>query len=259
MTSMGSQGHLSARLHKAGVIGATIVFAAALAITLGLGRADAAPRIAVLGAAAPARAACPADPCEVIARATGFQVSIGKTRSPFTVPYRGKIVAWSIKMSAPAPAQVEFFDETFGASEARLSVLKPIQKKIKQGKPIYKLKSQSPVEALSPFFGQTTTFTLQTPLTVKPNQVVALTVPTWAPTFSNGHGGGTVWQASRKRKRCAIKGSQNQILQQTLEGRAHEAAGSERAYGCKYKTARLLYSATVVKSPNQPAPPKKKK
>jgi hypothetical protein len=34
--------------------------------------------------------------------------------------------------------------------------------------------------------------------------------------------------------------------------------GSERAYGCTYNTARLLYSATVVPDPNQ-APPKKKK
>jgi FAD/FMN-containing dehydrogenase len=44
-----------------------------------------------------------------------------------------------------------------------------------------------------------------------------------------------------------------------LAGSSHDAIGTQRAYGCIYNTARLLYSATVVADPNQPAPPKKKK
>ncbi len=257
MTSMASHSHVHARLHKLGVLGAVIVFAAALAIAIGTGIAGAA-KVTVLGAAAPANPACPNDPCQVIARATGFQVSIGKAKGPFVVTERGKIVAWSIKLAAPNAEQVDFFNDTFGESMARISVLKPIQKQIKQGKPIYKLKAQSPPESLAPFFGQTTTFTLKTPLTVKPNQIVGLSVSSWAPTFSVNHGGQTVWQASRKSGQCAIKGSQGEILEQTLDGRAHEAAGSERSYGCSYKTARLLYSATVVKNPAAKAPAKPK-
>ena len=89
-----------------------------------------------------------------------------------------------------------------GPPKARIAVLKPIMKEIKAGHPIYKLKSQSPVEDLSGFLGQTTTFTLDTPLRVKPNNIVALTVPTWAPAFAINQSADTKWQASRKRGKC---------------------------------------------------------
>ena len=124
---------------------------------------------------------------------------------------------------------------------------------IKQGHQIYKLKSQSPVEDLSSYLGQTTTFTLDTPLRVKPNNVVALTVPTWAPAFAVNQSANTKWQASRKRGKC------NETAD-ILAGTPQDAEGSQRIYGCTYNTARLLYSATVVADPNQkPASPPKKK
>ena len=242
MTSMGSQGHLYARLHRLGVLAAAVVFAVTLAIAIGVGSAGAAPKIAVLGAAAPAAPSCPQN-CQAIGKTTGVQLSIGKTKGPFTVPYPGKIVAWSIKLSAPTDKQVAFFEDFFGgAPQARISVLKPVMKQIKQGKPIYELKAQSPVEDLRPFFGQTTTFQLGVPIKVKTNQVVALTVPTWAPAFAVNLGGGTSWMASRPKEKCT-KAADIQA------GSAQQAIGKTRSYGCIYKTARLLYSATVVGRP----------
>ena len=128
-------------------------------------------------------------------------------------------------------------------------MLKPIMKSIKAGKPIYKLKAQSPVEDLSAFLGQTTTFTLDTPLRVKPNNVVALTVPTWAPAFAINQSADTKWAASRKKGKC-------NNTEDILAGSPQDALGTQRAYGCVYNTARLLYSATVVADPNQKAPKK---
>lgn len=246
---------MPARLHRAGVAFAAAVFVCTLVIALGTGSAAAAPQVAVLGAAAPATPACPTS-CQALARATGWQMRIGNIQNPFVVPYRGKIVAWSIKLGAPIAKDTEYFNETFGAPQARLSVLKPIQKKIKQGKPIYKLKNQTPLERLEPFFGTTTTFTLQRPMTVKENQVVALSVPTWAPALALGQGGTSTWAASRKKDHCGL--DQKTALADVLAGRSQEAIGANRAYGCVYKTARILYSATVVKDPNA-VPPKKKK
>jgi hypothetical protein len=248
--------HAFPRLHRAGVVFATAVFACTLAVAIGTGSALAAPQVTVLGAAAPATPACPTS-CQAVARTTGFQTRIGAGMNPFLVPYRGRIVAWSIKLGAPIAKDSEYFTETFGAPQARLSVLKPIQKKIKQGKPIYKLKSQSPIERLEPFFGTTTTFTLQSPLRVKEGQVVAISVPTWAPALALGQGGSSTWAASRKRTRCGL--NSKTALADVMAGRSQETVGADRAYGCVYKTARILYSATVVKDPNQPAPPKKKK
>jgi hypothetical protein len=230
---------------------------------IGTGIAGAAPRVTVLGAATPAIPSCPAN-CQAIGKTTGFQTNITGAKNPFINGTRGRLVAWSIKLGAPSTkpnpqnnnqSDYDFFSKTFGgAPKARISVLKPIMKQIKQGHQIYKLKQQSPVEDLSQYLGQTTTFTLDTPLRVKPNNIVALTVPTWAPAFAINQAANTKWQASRKKGKC------NETAD-ILAGTPQDALGSQRAYGCTYNTARLLYSATVVADPSQkPAkPPKKKK
>jgi hypothetical protein len=263
MKLMSSPAHAYTRLHRLALWVAIAVFAAALTAVLATGRADGAARVSVLGAAAPAAPSCPTS-CQAIGKTTGFQTSITGARSPFAVPFRGRIVAWSIKTGAPSTkpnpqnnnqSDYDFFVKTFGGTpKARISVLKPIMKQIKQGHQIYKLKQQSPVEDLSQYLGQTTTFTLDTPLRVKPNNVVALTVPTWAPAFAINQSADTKWQASRKRGKCNDTAD-------ILAGTPQDALGTQRAYGCTYNTARLLYSATVVADPNQkPAtPPKKKK
>jgi hypothetical protein len=263
MKLMSQQAHAFARLQRLAIAFAVAVFAAALAAVLATGQASGAARVVVLGAATPATPSCPTT-CQAVGKTTGFQTSIAGSRNPFVVPFRGRIVAWSIKTGAPGTkpnpqnnnqSDYDFFVKTFGGTpKARISVLKPIMKQIKAGHPIYKLKAQSPVEDLSGYLGQTTTFTLDTPLRVKPNNVVALTVPTWAPAFAINQAANTKWQASRKRGKC-------NNTEDILAGTPQDALGSQRSYGCTYNTARLLYSATVVADPNQkPAsPPKKKK
>jgi hypothetical protein len=253
MKLMGQDAHRSARL-RAGL--ATAVCAAVLAIVIGAGIAGAAPRVIVLGAATPATPSCPTN-CQAIGKTTGFQTNITGAKNPFVVTTRGRIVAWSIKTGAPSTkpnpqnnnqSDLDFFSKTFGGPpKARIAVLKPIMKSIRAGKPIYKLKSQSPVEDLSAFLGQTTTFTLDTPLRVKPNNVVALTVPTWAPAFAVNQSADTKWAASRKQGKC-------NNTEDILAGTPQDALGTQRSYGCVYNTARLLYSATVVADPNQSAP-----
>lgn len=249
--------HAHARLHRLSIWIAGAVFAALLAIVLGLGSAGAAPRIAVLGAATPAAPSCPNN-CQAVGKTTGFQVNIAGTKNPFVVPFRGKIVAWSIKTGAPSTkpnpqnnnqSDMDFFNKSFGGNpKAGIAVLKPINKAIRAHSPVYKLKGQSPVEDLSDVLGQTTTFTLSQPLRVKAGQVVALSVPTWAPAFAVSQSADTVWQASRPKDKCTNTSD-------ILSGTAHTDIGSQRLYGCSYKTARLLYSATVVADPA--AAPKK--
>jgi hypothetical protein len=246
--------HALARLHTLSLRVAVIAFAATLAVALGTGRADAAPKMTVLGAAAPAVPACP-EACQAIGKVSGFQQQIGQTKNPFMVPYPGRLVAWSIKLSTPNQTQMEFFEKFYGGPpEARVSVLKPVNKQVKKGVPLYKLKSQTPIEDLTPYLGTTTTFTLQAPLKVNTGQIVALTSKTWIPAFAVNLEGDSVWRASRQRGKCT-KADDIQA------GSAHEQIGQDRLYGCQYKTARLLYSATVVRDPNAPSgkQPSKKK
>jgi hypothetical protein len=217
----------------------------ALLVFLGPGSADAAkapktplPKLIVLGASAQtAQPACPASPCQAIGKVTGFQSQIGTAKNVFVAPFDGRIVAWSLKLSAPTDTQKKFFNDFYGGDpSARLSILKPLKK----SPGVYKLKSQTPVEELDGLLGTTTTFTLKAPLNVRTGQIVALSVPTWAPVFAIGLAKNNAWLASRKKTKCTNPDD-------IKAGSAQEALGGQRAYSCNYNTARLLYSATMVR------------
>ncbi|MBM3666124.1 MAG: hypothetical protein FJW90_01350 [Actinobacteria bacterium] len=216
--------------------------AAAAAVALCASLASAAPTL-ILGAAKPAKASCPQN-CLVEARVTGFQRSIGQVRDPFVVPEGGEIVAWSIKLGKPRKPDRRAFNREFGASVARIGILRQV--KGKKSPPRYKLLRQSPAEDLGPLFGSTTTFSLTTPLPVGRKDIVALTIPSWAPAFSVGQGGATRWTASRrsteKRGGCTTEGG----FANVEAGSPQQKKGSRRPYGCTYDSARLLYSATFV-------------
>jgi hypothetical protein len=234
------------RLRKGMLIAAVALSALGASVAL----AAKPPAIVVLGASSQtANPACPADPCQAIGKVTGFQTTIGQSSPPFVAPYDGRIVAWSIKLSAPTAKQSEFFNDFYGGDPAaRISLLKPLKKR----KNSYKLRNQTPVEQLKDVLGQTTTFTLKTPMIVRKGQIVALTVPTWAPVFAVGLPKGNAWLASRAKSSC---NNPDDIK----AGAAHDVLRTIRNYGCTYTTARLLYSATMVPSAVAPAktPPKK--
>jgi hypothetical protein len=74
---------------------------------------------------------------------------------------------------------------------------------------------------------------------VKKHDVIALTVPTWAPALALGFGHETSWRASRPRTQCSSTSSLS----------AQTQIGSSVQYYCLYQTARLTYSATEISTP----------
>lgn len=186
-------------------------------------------------------------PCRVEGHVSGFQAIAGGVARPYEAPFDGRIVAWSITLSRPSHKdtatttdEIGFFNEFLGSpSEARIGVLKPVGE---SKSPQYKLVRQSPLEILNPYFGGTVIFALDHPLAVLRGQVVALTVPTWAPMFAFNVEGANTWRGSRKPKHCSSKAD-------IQEGHPQQVVGKTRVYGCYYSNARLLYTATVVKKP----------
>jgi hypothetical protein len=179
---------------------------------------------------------CPASPCLAVSRTTGFQVKVGAAHNPLSAPRSGTIVAWTIMLGKPNATQIKFFNTNEGGiSEAGIAILRP------QPKPnlTYKLVAQSPLVKLQPYFGKTAQFPLETTIPVKKGDVVALTVPSWAPALALGFAGDTSWRASRPRKGCTSTSSQT----------ADTAVGSPVQYYCLYQTARLTYSATLISTP----------
>ena len=218
--------------------------------------------------------------CVVEGKVTGYQVKRSRSarKRPFVVPWSGKVISWSISLARPTtrdidadgatrPAQKPFFDDLFGdPATARISILRRI-KKNEKGAPQYRMVRQGPVEKLNPHFGTTVHFALERPLNVIRDQVVALTIPTWAPAlwkprvcnFNSVTGvldpdacrraeERYTWRASRSAKLCRLgtnpnTGRPNKALANT---RPQQKVNSERRYGCYYGSNTLVYSATVV-------------
>ena len=180
---------------------------------------------------------CP-NPCLAVSRTTGYQAKVGTKRGLFVVPRKGRIVAWSITLGRPGPKQTKFFNDTLGGkASAGIAILRTGDRLM--GRVV----AQSPVQRLADYFGQTVQFPLERSLPVSKGNVVALTVPTWAPALAVGFGNDTSWRASRSRNKC----------QDTRTQTAQTRLGSLTQYRCLYKTARLSYTATLITAPRKPS------
>jgi hypothetical protein len=235
-------------------------FACALAVLVAAawpGAADSAPaRMIVLGQTdSTPPPSCPGKivnnvevvPCRVEGHVSGFQAIAGGVPRPYEAPFNGKIVAWSITLARPSRRDTEkmtnevgFFNEFLGKpSQARIGVLRPVEG---SKPPRFKLVRQSPLQVLNPYFGSTAIFALEHPLTVLQGQVVALTIPTWAPMFAFNVDEDNTWRGSRLPDHCSSK-------EDIQGGHPQQGVGKVKTYGCYYSNARLLYTATVVKAP----------
>ncbi|HEV7481563.1 MAG TPA: hypothetical protein VGO13_00515 [Solirubrobacterales bacterium] len=178
---------------------------------------------------------CPGLPCQAVGSVTGFQVSNSQARSPFLVTHKGTIKSWSLTLAQPTNKQRSFFNGFFGTPpEARLAILRRVPG---TNPPRYNLRSQSAVKVLTPYLGQTVKF--GTSLKVEKNDIVGITVPTWAPSFAQELPSNEVWRASREPGTCT---NSTDIRQ----GEPLEKIGTRATFGCRYSTARLLYTATLV-------------
>jgi hypothetical protein len=187
---------------------------------------------------------CPTSPCEVISRTTAFQTRVASQRDLFVAPKDGRIVAWSITLGTPKPKQSKYFQQNLGgAAQAGITVLR-------RGDRNYgRVTGESPVQTLTPYFGETVQFPLAQSLAINKGDLVALTVPTWAPALGLGLGRDSIWRASRDKDAC--DDTQTQSSQTDLNDLAQ--------YKCAYRTARLTYSATLITTPVPPEPEPKPK
>jgi len=102
------------------------------------------------------------------------------------------------------------------------------------------VRAQSDVFGLRRWLGRTVQFPLARSLPVKRNDLIALTVPTWAPVLAVGLDSATTWRASRPSP-C----SDDEAFRQT----SLQRVGAMAQFACQYKTARMTYSATLISTP----------
>lgn len=178
---------------------------------------------------------CPDLPCQAIGSVTGFQVSNSQTKLPFLVTHDGKITAWTLTLAQPTNSQRTFFNGFFGTPpQARLAILRRVPG---TNPPRYNLRRQGSVQVLTPYLGQTVKFSAN--LKVEKGDIIGVTVPTWAVAFAQDLPASEVWRASREPEAC-------KNATDIRQGEPQEKVGTRATYGCKYTTARLLYTATLV-------------
>ena len=241
---MSRSSHAAVNASSAGVargrVGVALLLAALLAllVTLGTsaGAATTSKTTVVLGDTGTLPdPSCPDSPCQAIGSVTGFQVSTSQGSLPFRVRKNGKVKSWTLTLAEPTGSQRSFFNNFFGTPpEARLAILRRVPE---TNPPRYNLRAQGSIQVLSPYLGQTVKFGAN--LRVQKGDIVGLTVPTWAPAFAQGLPETNAWRASREAGMCVD-------ATDVRQGEPQMKVGTRATYGCRYSTARLLYTVTVV-------------
>jgi hypothetical protein len=182
-------------------------------------------------------ASCP-DNCFVVTRTTALQVRSGELKYPTTAPKSGRVVAFTLQLGALSDKQIHFFNSTYGGtSRVQLAVLREKPKRL------FEVVATTGIFKIQPFFGTTVTFPLKTSLAVRKGDVIALTVPTWAPVLAVNLPQENGWRASRTTRCDDLFTPTSQV-----------AVGNETQYKCLYQTARVTYTATLIPTPVAPKP-----
>ena len=198
---------------------------------------------------------CPQEPCRATGKMTGFQVQQLKqadgdrvTEFPTKVRKRNSwLVAFSLKLGDPTARQKKFFNRLWGKpAQARISILDPEPKEgdRRNRRQRYRLHNQSRVFDLRPFFGKKAWFVLPKRMHVARGQVIALTLPTWAPVLATDLRGKERWRSSRSPSNC----------EDVTRNAARQKVGRLRDYRCLHTTARVLFTALVVPKTKESKP-----
>jgi len=218
-----------------------LLFGFAVLSTLALPQAASA-RVVELGSVADAvNPSCPTDPCEAAVRVTGYQGrAAGGPKNPYYIRRDGYIVAFTVTLARPTPEQIAFFNDNFDSpSQVGLAVLR--RGRTRRHRLDHRLVNQSELYRVDRYFGSSPTFVLDRPLRVKRTNWIGVTVPTWAPMFSNNLTRKNWWRSSRAGNSCDPPRSLNQFAMTDLR--------EVNRFGCTYHGARLLYSVTYVPDP----------
>lgn len=217
---------------------------AACACALGVAVPTASARIYEIGeSTVPVTTSCP-DDCFVVTKTTALQVNTNGTRYPTTAPADGRVVALTLQLGSLTDRQISFFNRTYGGTpRVQLTVLS--QDSRQKPRRLYTASAQSEVFRITPFLGTTVQFPFERSLPVTKGDVLALTVPTWAPVLAVNLDKTNSWRASRA-------GECRDLSTQT----AQLTIGGESAYKCLYQTAKLTYTATMISTPKPPRAPR---
>jgi hypothetical protein len=156
---------------------------------------------------------------------------------PTTVKKAGRIVAYTVGLARLTKADITGLNSRYGGtSQVAITVLHPGAGRL------YTVTGESPLQHATPWFGHVVQFPLTNSLRVNPGDVVALTVPTWAPVLSIGLPSKQFQYRASRPSKCTTFDLQTAQL----------TIGNSTSYRCFYVGTRVQYTATEVTYPPVP-------
>ncbi len=198
---------------------------------------------------------CPADAqgnsCKIVlTQVTAYEKRRDGVVNPTLVRQSGELVSFSLGLAGTntvTAKDMAYLNKQYGGQpEAQLTVLQPTgTAKL----PSFRVAAQSPLFKLRPSFGQVAEFPLTAPLPVVRGEIVALTIPTWAPVlsfelatgkFSYAQSRSPLKSATTGTTSCTVPAAGN--LAQMLIGELSD-------YACSFPGTRVEYSVLEVTTP----------
>lgn len=204
--------------------------------------------------------------CTVLTRITAVQYQIGAVKNPMYIRRSGKLYAFTVALGKPNQYETDLFTRSsakpvtgprrrgfnLGPASARITILRPIHRR--HNNYHFRVTKQSEDFKLENYFGSTPQFFLSKAIPVHHGDMVALTVPTWAPVLAPNLTSDHTWRASRQ-KPCAnpIGKIPDQLAQLKV--------GVQTQYFCSYRGGQVTYTVSegLDPTPTKKPPAKKKK
>jgi hypothetical protein len=197
---------------------------------------------------------CPANAqgtnCKILlTQVTSYETLRDGVSSPDVVKKSGEIVSFTLGLAGTnllTPSIIAGESQKYGGPpEAQLTVLRPVGT---PANPSYRVAGESAVFKLRPQLGKVAEFPLVAPLPVVRGEVLALTVPTWAPVLSFELDTTKFAYAQSKAK---LNAGKSLTTCDTTGGvnLAQIVVGELANYGCTYPGTRVEYSALEVTTP----------
>jgi hypothetical protein len=206
---------------------------------------------------------CPADAqgsaCKIVlTQVTAYETRRDGVVNPTKVQEAGVISSFTLGLTGTSTItakDVTYLDKTYGGPpEAQLTILRPTG--TSSSRPVYRVAGQSPVFKVQPELGQVAEYPLVAPLPVVRGELIALTVPTWAPvlsfelstskfSYAQSRNSSTVTSKSssgttQKVSSCSTSAPAN-LAQITI--------GALSNYSCNFPGTRIEYSALEITTP----------
>jgi hypothetical protein len=197
---------------------------------------------------------CPADAqkgkCTILlTQVTSYETLRDGVANPDVIKKSGVIASFTLGLAGTnvlTPSIIAGESSKYGGPpEAQLTVLRPTGT---PANPSFRVAGESAVVELRPELGKVAEFPLITPLPVVRGEVVALTVPTWAPVLSFELAPTKFAYAQSKAK---VNSGKSLTTCDTTGGAnlAQIIVGELSSYGCTYPGTRVEYSALEITTP----------